>query len=68
MTVYYTSVVLKFGSPTGSGSGEGPGGDDKCGKTGHQSGSCLHLPLFFGFGGLGTRVALNPYEVIFFFL
>lgn len=52
MNVCYISVVLKCGSPTGSGSGEGAGGDDKCGKTGHGSGSCFHLPLFFGFGNL----------------
>lgn len=52
MIVYYISVVLKCGSPTGSGSGEGAGGDDKCGKTGHGSGLCFHLLLFFGFGNL----------------
>jgi len=39
----FSTLQFKCDSSTGSGSGEGPGGDNKCGKTGHQSGSCLHL-------------------------
>lgn len=45
------ALVLKlYGSPTGLGSGEGPGGDnrkDKCRQTRYGSGACLHLASFF---------------------
>ncbi len=56
-------MLKLYGSPTGPGSGEGPRGDngeDKCGKTRHGSGACLHLVLFWGIGfGFLTRVALK---------
>ncbi len=52
-------MLKLYGSPTGPGSGEGPRGDngeDKCGKTRHGSGACLHLVLFWGIGfGFLTR-------------